>query len=337
VAIGAALEAKELGEAIGVPASGLSVTMDRRARFDAAEFLSRTVGVDADLEVWVDATDPARVQLYFVDRRTARYALRTLTLSGAMNEMDLEALAQAISWSLRALRGGGAETLAAAEAASALDRRAAGTASSAPAESGDPAPAEEHPRTATRAAPDRAAAPPWRWWGAAFYSGSLHSSEFGVVHGPGLGVGFDRSGPGASWGLRLGLQLQWPATYEGAVTVDLTSLATRVGAHLIAASSRRFRWGIVAGPGLDAAWVATTSPGDPAFVAAGSSVGFVPLLHLSLFADLLLTEHLLLEAALGIDVDLFSVHYDVIDAGVPETVVTRLPVHPTLTLSVHLP
>ena len=54
----------------------------------------------------MDTTTPGVVRLYFANRAGTRYLVRTMELSDQMDEMDREALAQAMEWSLSALAQG---------------------------------------------------------------------------------------------------------------------------------------------------------------------------------------------------------------------------------------
>src|SRR5690606_11359841 len=102
IAIGAALPLEALVEALGsdIP-EGLYLTAARDEAFNESTFLAEYSSGPRRINVWVDATNRKHVRLYFADSQNSRYALRNLEISGQMNEMDLEILAQAIMWSLR--------------------------------------------------------------------------------------------------------------------------------------------------------------------------------------------------------------------------------------------
>jgi hypothetical protein len=339
VVIGGLIEPAKLLAAVGEPLRDDAVTTETKQRFEAAEFLDPAQRGGAEIEIWVDASAAPRVHLYFVDQRDVRYSLHTLELSGTMSELDLETLAQAISWSLSALRSNTGNTLDAAEAAKVLSLRQ-----------------ETSPVTGVQTQPPRATAQlasssdtnagtsesavggGGRWSALVSYAAALHSSQFGIVHGPGVGAGFEAEPRATAWGGRLTVQLQLPDAYvEQRVATALTSVAARAGAQISVPLSGALRWGVNGGVGLDTAWVTPTRGSDVTYSAAEQTVSFVPLAHVSVLADIRVATFLSFEVSAGVEADFIKLHYDVVDADAAQSVVVRFPVRPVIALTARLP
>lgn len=319
VTIGNALRPPGLMDALGESSMPeLQVTVSSRPSFDREAFLRDGSGGSADIEVWVDASDPQQVRLYFVSRPDARYALRTLKLSGEMDELDREAVAQAIRWSLQSLIAGSADTMSQREAVSALA-----------------VPEEPVVAAPTHGTLHRTSSPgAWNLEALVFYRSMLHSDAVGLAHGPGLGIGFERSTTGLWLGLRASAHLQLPhGRSDPRIGLELTSLASRIGLHLLAPLSEHARVGTRVELGLDTVWVSPRANSDT-FVPRQSSTHHAPLTALGLVGQLKLTPFLRIEAVLGMEVDFAHVRYELLTADGHEPVIERHPVRPFLALGV---
>ncbi len=319
IAIGKALPISALKDAVGsdIP-EGLHLTARRESAFDEEAFLSRSGSEPHAIEIWVDATDRRNVHLYFSDSKNARYAIRELELSGSMDEMDMESLAQAIAWSLRALSAGSAGTLNRAEAHLRL--------SSEP----ETPPQED--------APEKAPTPGWRSTtrsvfsdARAFYKVGLYSPEIPFVHGPGLGVGLLRGNRDPLLGIDSSVQLQLPSSYEeDGLELELTSLASRTYLQVLKPSHSRLAVGAQIGGGFDVIWWApSVLRADVAEVRApATSVAL--MLGAGMYAQVKLSRVLAINLHLDMEFDVYSPRFQVVTDQTETVFVGRYPLRPTL-------
>lgn len=132
---------------------------------------------EAAVRCWVDLSRGRSVRLYFTNGVTQRYLVRTLQTSGHLDEMDQEALGQAIELSLLAI----------------LDDRDAGVSRDDVQSLLEPTPAPVEPVAAAEpvAAPQPTPAPLLpRWELGAAYAGGLWLDQAPLAHGPGLYLGY---------------------------------------------------------------------------------------------------------------------------------------------------
>lgn len=102
--VGGALSAAALELALGPGLeSAYTLHYSSADRFIAENLFRVPAESQASIHVWVDTNTPRTARLYFANREGTRYLMRTLELSEPLDEMDREALAQAIEWSLQAL------------------------------------------------------------------------------------------------------------------------------------------------------------------------------------------------------------------------------------------
>src|SRR5690606_21607908 len=100
--VGQALSATTLERALGPSLQSTYILSFTSARRFSVQDLFRTqTESPASVHVWVDTTTSGSAHLYFANREGTRYLMRTLELSRPVDEMDREALAQAIEWSLQ--------------------------------------------------------------------------------------------------------------------------------------------------------------------------------------------------------------------------------------------
>ncbi len=309
--------------------TGFSVDFTAAERFGPQDLFRARIAATADIHVWVDTTTPGVVRLYFANRDGSRYLVRTMELSPAMDEMDREALAQAIEWSLSALTEGRAGM--SREEAETLLRPAA-----------EPAPALPPPPAVIRA-PPAPRHPTWRrraagWLPevASFYRVTANSNELGLNHGPGLRGGVDRVTPRRQLGLAGSAQYQFPQRFaDEQVSLELHALAIRGELRLIETNTVA-RVGILAavGAGFDATWISTDVQRPAEFTATPLHTSLTPVMTGVVGGQYEVDPAVRIELGVGAELDLVRVHYDVASHEAQERVVTRWPVRPAATLAV---
>src|SRR5690606_13970116 len=105
--VGTALPPSSLERMLG-PAlkSSFHLRFSSSSRFDVEDLFKIRTGSSARIHVWVDATASGNARVFFANRDGTRYLVRDLERSDPLNEMDREAIAQTIEWSLQALSEG---------------------------------------------------------------------------------------------------------------------------------------------------------------------------------------------------------------------------------------
>lgn len=321
VAIGATLPLDALVEALGsdIP-EGLHLSAARGEVFDESTFLAQHLGGPRSIDVWVDASQGKEVRLYFSDAQNSRYALRKLELSGVMNEIDLEILAQAIAWSLRAFVDGAAETLSREEIESRLT-----------------------PPSPARHTVDKPLSASNSWFSAKravftdlrlFYRLSLYSPQIPFVHGPGLGAGIVRTHGKRSWGLDASVQYQLPASYEKeGVSLKLTSFAPRVHLQLIAPLSERVALGAQLGGGVDFIWASSRALDEQKYVARAPSTSVAIPVATGALAQFKLSPHVVFHVEAGLELYVWAPRFELANADGFQSLVASFPLRPTITLA----
>jgi hypothetical protein len=232
--VGAAVTAATLERALGPSLRDTYILrFSSVARFDKRD-LFRGDGVpSASIHVWVDTTTPGSASLYFANGQGTRFLLRTLEISIPPDEMDREALAQAIEWSLQALAEGSAG-LTRAQAEALLVE--------------NPLPASEAEAKETEIQPKLNA--PWRrrtgWLPevAFLHQWAPHSVEFLTTQGPLIRLGVDHLTSRGQIGFALSGQYQYPVRHaEGGVAINIETVASRFDV-------RYLWWRLIDGSGL---------------------------------------------------------------------------------------
>jgi len=325
IAVGA-LSVRELERTLG-PALRSLYELDFSAADDfrkddlfRAHIVSR-----ASIHVWVDTTTERKARLYLANPDGTRFLVRDLELSDSMDEMDREAIAQAIEWSLQALTEGNTGL-------SRADAEALLAASQGPVT----VPVDEGSERAL--APWRSRPSGWAAEVGLLYRWAPHSSELPATQGPALRIGADRIFTGQQTGFAVGAQYQFPQRHaEPGVALELQSLALR--AEVRSLWTRLVRGsgiGVYVGGGLDVAFTAPEALDPVSFQAMENGVGAVPLLSGGVVWQIRVEPSLRLELGLGVEVDLTHVHYDVVTSAGQEEFVTRWPVRPVTTVGVEL-
>lgn len=323
ILVGEALPLDSLVGALGsdIP-EGLHLTALQGTSFDETTFLDGQASGPRRIEVWVDAAHRKQVRLYFADAHNSRYALRNLELSGQMNEMDLEILAQAIVWSLRAFTEGSG-TLSRAEVLTRLEPDRA-----------QPAPVGDTP---PKHAP---------WFSSRrsfftdvhlFYRVGLYSSEIPLVHGPGLGMGVARSKGSVVWGLDISAQWQVPTNYEqDGLRLQITSLAPRAHLQALVPVSRRLALGAQLGSGVDVIWAGSQARDDQTYISRGPVTSVAVPLGLGVLAQLKLAPHLVMSFQADLEVYVSAPRFEFTSAGAATSFVSPFPVRPTFAIGLGL-
>lgn len=295
-------------------------------RFDPQELFRARFDSTIDVHVWIDATDPKLGRLYFAEHTGTRFLVRALELSGEMDEMDREVLAQAIEWSLRALTDRSTETLTRAEAEALVgggDRTEPTIAT----------PTTTKPRAGSRPAPRVSG----RF--GSFYGLGAHSNEIPIVHGPGLRLGLEAPLGQQRLAMMLGGQYQIPQRCsDGRLELELHALVLRAALRLLGPElGAGLRMGPYLGVGADAVF-ASVEVLDPTAVTAhetGTERTFVATGGLAMGLDLWSRLRPALE--LGVELDPVELHFDVETPDGPEPFVEHWRVRPVVSLGVELP
>jgi hypothetical protein len=157
-----------------------------------------------------------------------------------------------------------------------------------------------------------------------------------VVHGPGVRFGADHLARGRQLGLAVSPQYQFPGRHaDERVELELRTLALRadlraLGTELVPGSGLGGSLGV----GLDVTWLAPKARDQSGFVAESDDTSLVPLAAANLLWQLRLTPLARLELGLGLELDLVSVHYDIVEMRGTERFVSRWPARPAATLAV---
>jgi hypothetical protein len=329
VVAGERLPTSELLSALGAPIrKKFSLQFARTDRFGQKDLFRAKMESGVDTHVWMDTTTSGVVRLYFSNREGTRYLMRTLELSDPMNEMDREALAQVLESSLLALQQGTAG----------LTRQQAESLVHPPS---IPVPQPTEPSPVRAPAPPPA--PSWRsqshgWLPetAPFYRLAAHSDEVFVVHGPGVRLGTDWLGAVRQLGVAISAQYQLPQRHEDQrLRLTLQTLALRLVVRTVETGFVP-RSGLMAtfGIGLDTVWFSTKALDEQMFEAAPSRTSLLPLMVAGLGWQLRVNSRARLELAVGLELDLTSVHYDIAHRDRAERFVTRWPARPTVSVGV---
>lgn len=289
-------------------------------------FRSRT-GSLVRIHVWVDTRDYRRVRIYFANRDGTRYLVRDLERSGSLDEMDREAISQAVEWSLQALsQGTVGMTREEAEELLSEDHR-------------------EHnaEASAERASPRRTStwrrrADTWLAEVALLHRWTPFSGELMQTQGPMLRIGADRVGRGSQFGVSASLHYQHPQRYAGeGVELSLQTLGARVeGRALAIGLVSNSGFGPRFGMGLDIVSSSAVALDWARYEAAPRTQNLVPLIDAGFVWQIRAEANVRLEMSLGVEVDLIELRYDLIAAGEARPLVSRWPVRPAATIGVAL-
>lgn len=330
VVVGDRLPISVLSSSLGLPIlSRFTLRFAPADRFGPEDLFRARLESAVDIHVWMDTETPGVVRLYFANRAGTRYLVRTIEFSDRMDEMDREALAQVLESSLSAL----------AEGKTGLTRKQAELLLEPPkpARSAVTPPRGAAPRSAPSAPSWRRQSRGWLPEAALFYRVTPHGNELPVVHGPGVRMGADSFTSARQLGVAASAQYQFPQRHQDdRIGLRLRALALRfdvrtVETHLVPRS------GLVAtlGPGLDATWLSAETR-EEAFEAERTRSSVVLLLAGGLAWQLRVAASVRLELGLGVELDLASVHYDILMLDGTERFVSRWPVRPTGSFGVEL-
>jgi hypothetical protein len=221
-------------------AMGVPLLWNRLDRFNPLAELLRGAPATrtSTLRCWVDLTDARRATLYFAGEGGERFFVRELAMSGRLDEIDQQSLAQVLELSITALLENQEIGFTRDEAREMFSRA-------------QPRPPE------LAVAPT---APPRRWslTPAAGYAVERTGASLPMAQGPGLAIALSA---GREAGLRLGVwiagQYQLPAAAHGPeIGVRLQTAAARAGVE-----AGWWRWRARLGGGVD--WTQVTPlPGD---------------------------------------------------------------------------
>ena len=225
-------------------ALGVPLLWNRIDRFNPLAELLRgaPAGRTAILRCWVDLTDARRATLYFAGEGGERFFVRELALSGRLDEIDQESLAQVLELSISALMENQEIGLTRDQARELFSR------------------AQPPPRPEPAAAPAPPAAPPRRWslTPAAGYAAERTGASLPIAQGPGLSMTLSAvRDPGLRLGLWIATQYQVAASaHRPEIGVRLQTAAARAGVE-----AGWWRWRARLGGGVD--WTHVTPlPGD---------------------------------------------------------------------------
>lgn len=327
IVVGRALPAATLERVLG-PAlkSQYSLRFESAPHFKPEDLFRVRTQSSASVRVWVDTSRPKKAQLYFANREGTRYLMRTFGMSESLDEMDREALAQAIEWSLEALVEG-TEGLTRAEAQALL------------------APPSPPPSQAEHASVDRQSRAMWRrqtsgWLPevALLHQWTPHSTEMLAIQGPVLRVGFDRLDPAHQYGVSISAQYQYPARHaESGVAIELESVASRadiryLATQLVDGSAVGLRVGL----GLDAVFSSHEVLDWERFRATQNQLRGIPLVTGGLIWQFQVEPKVRLEFSLGAEVDLVATQYDIVLDGGTATLLPRWPVRPSFSVGIEI-
>lgn len=333
IVIGQTLSTAGLEEALGPQLKAMfEMRFATAEQFDPGALFQIRKTPEVDLHVWIDATRPEVVRLYFSNREGTRFLVRRLELSRQMDEMDREALAQAIQWSLQALTRGSRDTLTREQAESLVK--------------GD-APVAEPPKVTSDAKrwqtehvlpprPSREAG--WEPEVASLYRATLHSAELLALHGPAVRIGLDRVAGEVSYGLGIGAQYQLPQRYsDPRVAVGVRAAAWRAEARVVGLGLlQAVDLGMRIGAGVDTTWLSPEAVDLVRFEAPEGDIHHTGLLSWGILGHVPITSHARIELDLGLDADLARVHYDIVTSAGRERLIERWWLHPSLGLGVEI-
>lgn len=296
----------------------------RAERFDARELIRENrESSDVLIRCWLDLSDRHHARLYFADRSAERFLIRDLELSGKLDELDREALSQALELSIRALLEDRRAGLTREEARSLLAPANRPTPPTEPSKGPEPAHG-----SAPSAHPS--------FVSGAFWQTTWHSSELGPKHEPGLLLSYEYPFAALRGSLWLSGQYQFEQSFrEDRVGLSLNGVALRTGLEL----SRSFAGvgfvGLRLGGGLDVVRLAPArgNSEDPLVLTAPRTRS-IAALSSALLVGSELSPHLRVALGLVAEFPLTHVHYDLELAGARTRVVDSWPVWPGLALFV---
>jgi hypothetical protein len=296
-----------------------------RERWDPSELISRSAA-DSDvlLRCWLVLSDPAHAHLYFADRAAKRFLIRDLELTGRLDELDREALSQALELSIRALLEDEVAGIDREEARSLLTPKV----SPARLTQGKPLPAVH-----------AAAELPAGLYASASWQIELHSRQIGFVQGPGLSLGYERWVAHWRAALWAGAQYQLQKTYTGSLAgVALQTFTFRSGLRLLRPlfNSTWFA-GALLGGGVDLTQFAPRlGRSEATAVLTPARSRAVPVLSGGALLGKEFASHFRFSVALLTSFPLLNLKYDVEVAGVRERVVDSWPVRPGVAIALDM-
>jgi hypothetical protein len=292
-----------------VAAPGQPIRWVTVPRIDGANILEASSGRGPQkvVRVWVDASHPDLVRLYFANWNAERFLARDVMLAQGLDEPALETVAQVIESSVSALASDESIGMSRREMTSAIQANLGA------------APIDAHPS-------------PWHGSIGAFYAAEVFSSDQGVLQGPGLMTGVERRDGPWVFGAWLSAQYVLPKTIETAlIGVRLDSVALRAGPEVSRAITDHFDLAARAGWGGD---IVSISPREavagPRATLDAARLSWDDVAQIALIATGHPSPSLAIWAAIFCDVDLVLRHYDVLVNGVPSEVVTPWRVRPGL-------
>ena len=238
IVVGAETPYQSLRHRIGSYAPrGAPLSWNRIDRFNPlAELLRGDVRPNPrSLRCWVDLSDLRRATLYFAAPGGERFLVRDVALSGRLDEIDQQSLAQVLELSIAALLEDADVGMSRAQAREMLTRA-------------PPVPAEPAPPQAARR---------WDLVPGAFYAAQLIAASLPVAQGPGLDLAVRRArDEGATAGGRFG---PWIAgQYQLSSTARQQDIGVRLQTVAARAGVEATWWHLRARAGAGADWIRVT-------------------------------------------------------------------------------
>lgn len=263
-------------------------------RFRPQDIFARdATASSAAIAVWIDLSAATEAELYFRDSRADRFFLRSVPLSGGIDEMAIEEIAHIVANAVLALSTGLGESLTRAEARVALHM-----------------PREPELRAADPPSP-------WRASAGVLLGGQRFADDLPVVANASgmLTLTHRLSGSGRNaLGGWASLGYQFAANYRGTmVGATVESTALRAGVLWTGELSRRVVLGIALGAGMDRIHYSPQAMLEAVTVAPGGTF-YVPAAGLWAGLDFRLVGGLALTVHLSCDALLKQVRFDLHDS-----------------------
>jgi hypothetical protein len=321
--VGRALSPSSLERLLG-PAlqSSFELSFSWAESFAPEDLFRSASGASPGTLVWVDTTGARNVRIYIKNRDGTRYLVRDLESSETFGEMDREAIAQAIEWSLQAL----------AQGTAGMTREEAEELLSAP---------ETSPVRPNGPRPSRMwrrKAEGWLPEVALMYRVAPFSSELIETQGPALRVGADKLEKTSQWGLAAALLYQSPVRHvEPGIALEVQTVGARVeGRYLHTGLAQSLGLGARFGLGVDAVFVSPEIIDPSRFEDAKSSRNLGPVFEGGLVFQMRAESGVRLETSVGFEVDLITLRYEVATTDESRALLSRSAVRPSLSVGVAL-
>ncbi len=325
--IGRALSPSTLEPMLGAAIqSSFEPSFDQAHHFEPKDLFLAGSGSNASFHVWVDTRQPGVTRIYFAHRDRSRYLVRELQQSRPLSEMDREAIAQTIEWSLSALSEGTAG-LTRAEAEALLS------------ESAPPEDAVQRPPPPVEPTREfRSKTGGWLPEVSILHGWAPYSDELMKLQGPMMRLAVDHLSARHQLGMFASGTYLYPQRHaQDGVALELDSVGARLGARYLALGViPGAGLGLELGFGIDVVSASPEALDWDRFSAAEKTTNVVPLLHAGSVWQFRVERGIRLELGFGIEVDLTHLDYDVTTADETLTLLSRWPARPTARVGVAL-